>query len=583
MILLINEGDFQIKQILTKYFLFELVLLIRVLITFNTQNTLFGLKKLIGILIFFINTTFGQNAKIVARLVYCDSLEKVALKLGKPALTAEAYYIKGKIASEQFDINLSNEWFFKALEIHKNLETSMALGKIYGYLATNAGITGNLKDFEYFLNKAEKVYQQTNSKDGLRDIYSKKINLYMGQFGQKTNYKKAILMYKKVLPDETPHTYNDSMHIASVNVQLGWLYLQLNDKVCLQHLSITENLWKSLKHDQLMQCLLIQADAFIKFRMFDQLEKKIKTILSLTDKLTLDKETLLHYHQTLASYESTKQNTIKSLENSLAAERLLSYKNEKAKVDFSVFHSNSEKIIEQDETIAKRDIYIIISILSILLLLFSSIWAYKNYQTKAKEEFRSSLMVQEVNHRVKNNFQTLSNLLILQDDELTDLNSKKALEETQSRINSLSMIHSHLYGNSSLEKVDMEDFLFELTSQLLKAYNLEGIAFDLEVQAPLLSSEKAILLGLIANEWLTNICKYAFKDKPNERLQVSLSEKASIWKLQIQDFGNSTIEVSKTSSFGISLITKLVKQLDGKMKFNEYNNLSEIIFTHVHE
>jgi hypothetical protein len=91
----------------------------------------FLLKKLIGILILLINTTFGQNAKNAERLAYCDSLEKVALAQGKPALTAKAYYIRGKIASEQFDINRSNEWFFKALEIHKNLAISEDLGKVY--------------------------------------------------------------------------------------------------------------------------------------------------------------------------------------------------------------------------------------------------------------------------------------------------------------------------------------------------------------------------------------------------------------------------------------------------------------------
>jgi two-component system, sensor histidine kinase PdtaS len=543
----------------------------------------FLLKKLIGILILLINTTFGQNAKNAERLAYCDSLEKVALTQGKPALTAKAYYIRGKIASEQFDINRSNEWFFKALEIHKNLAISEDLGKVYGYLATNAGISSNKKDFEYFLNKAEKVYQQTNSKDGLRDVHGKKSNFFIGQFDQNTNYQKAIEMWKSLIPKMPPLTFNDSMHIASVNFQLGWLYLQLSDKACLEHLSVTENIWKSTKSEQLMRCFLIQADAYIKFKMIKQLEDKIKEIETLNALSSLDSETRLHYYQTMASYAAVKRNIVKHLENALAAEKLTSYKNEKSKVDFSVFHSNSEKIIEQDETIAKRDIYIIVSFFSILLLFFLFIWAYKNYQSKAKEEFKSSLMVQEVNHRVKNNFQTLSNLLILQDEELTDSKSKKALEETQSRINSLAIVHSHLYGNKYLENIEMEDFLFELTTQILKAYNLEGIEFNLKVQAPLLSADKAILLGLITNEWLTNICKYTFKDKSKERLEVNLYEADSIWKLRIEDFGNVPIKESRKSSFGLPLITKLVKQLDGKMKFNEFKNLSEIIFTHSQE
>lgn len=544
---------------------------------FQSHIVTFYLKKLIGIILLTINLCLGQNSRDAGRLAYCDSLEKAAAETGNQAQKAEAFYIRGKIASENFEIKESNDWFMKALEIHKNLAPSIDLGKVYGYLASNAILTGNKRDFGYFLEKAEKVYNDLNFKDGLRDVYSKKISLYTGQFGEKPNYHKAIALYKILLSQDTPITYNDSLHVAGVNFHLGWLYLQLNKNTAIGYLKASENIYKKLNNEQIVNCLLTQADAFIKFKEYGNLEKVIKEVNVYEKKIQLDKETQLHYHQTLASYFSFKNKPIESLQNSLVAEQISTNKFEKSKEDFSVFHTKIETIEKQNSMISSWSYIIGIGFVVIVILLGVVLWVIKNYKKKIIEEAKSSLLVQEVNHRIKNNFQTIANLIILQDNELTDPEARKALEETQTRINSLALVHSHLYGKSTLEKVDMEDFLYELSTQLLTIFNKKYVELDFFVKAPPLSSEKAIVLGLITNEWLTNICKYAFKE--SNRLKISLTEKSSVWRLVIEDFGKSKIEVIKKSSFGIHLIQKLTGQLNGQMIFNEYNNLSEIVFS----
>ena len=537
------------------------------------------MKELIGILFLITNFTFAQNAEIVERLAYCDSLEKVGLTLEKPALVAESYYIRGKIASEQFDINKSNNWFFKALEVSKKLPVNNLQGKIYGYLATNATFTGSFGDFEYFLNKAKEVYTKTNSKDGLRDVRGKQLALYTGQFNKKTDHKKAIELLLKELPAKDPVSYNDSMHIAAVNFQLGWNKLQIADKSSLKNLMISSEIWEKLKSNQLLGSLLTEADALLKFKEFDALEAKITEIKIIKESKEFDKETVLHFYQTMASYDMYRNDRLAWLENSLNAKTIESEKNKNAVANFSEFHQD-KTLISTQETSLKANIFALtVGALTIVLLSVLAYRYFKKFRISVKEEGKNKLLIEEVNHRVKNNFQTLSNLIMLQDMELADSESKKALEETQMRINTLANVHSNLYGKDSLEKVNMEDFLYEHVTALLEAFDLQKVDFKLKVDAPALNSEKAIIIALIVNEWVTNVCKYAYINHPEPKLEVSLNAKNSLWTLRIDDFGNKKIEIVKTSSFGLNLISKLLEQLNGTKKYNEYQNLSEISFS----
>ena len=536
------------------------------------------MKYYLAFLLLTIQWTYGQSSKDIKRLAYCDSLERVSEEQKKPLLKAEAYYIRGKMASERFEIKESNEWLFKALEIHRSLGPSTAYGKVYGYLANNAGITHNKVDFEFFLNQAESIYEQVGSREGLEDIKLKKATLYHGAFDSKPEYRKAIDSYKNTLSKVISSNPKDSLQIATLNLLIGYNLLNLNDKSALKHFEVTERIYKFMKNEQLIACYLVQADALMAFKRYAELEAKMKQIEILKESMELDIEKLIHYHHTMSAYFSYKNDPVKSLENSLAAEQIQSIMNKKSQIDFSEFYAKSETIKNQNTIISKRGSYLIVGLLLIVVLAFFVVWFARNYRIKSRQEHKSSLLVQEVNHRIKNNFQTLANLLLLQENEILDSDSRQALEETQQRINSLAIVHSHLYGRPILERVDMEEFLNELVSQILKVFNFNDSEFNLEVKASPLIAEKAILLGLIVNEWVTNICKYAFSNDRSNRIDVSLHEGSFGWKLSINDFGTSKIEVVKTSSFGVNLIQKLVDQLDGDLKYNHFQNLSEISF-----
>lgn len=536
--------------------------------------------KTLFCLIFIISgaSTLAQNPRDSERLAYCDSLEKASIVQNRPDLASESYYIRGKIASENFDINTSNAWFARALKIEDSLKNNRKMGKIYAYMANNAVMVHNKKDFRYFISKAENSYLLAKDESGLRYIRAQKIGSLISEFSNKQDYKKAITKYQELIPPNSPKTYNDSMHLAAMHFKISWLKLRLGDSSCFRDINIVNKIYSDLKSPQIIAILLTECDALIKFQKFKILKVKISKILKLTDGTDLDKDTQILYFQTMASYNLVVKNEKESLKNSLEAEKLISSMNKSSKGYFSEIYTNNEIINTQKKNLDLVNLTLILIVLCLVVISIVSIGLYKSYKIKSELAFKNSLLVEEVNHRVKNNFQTVANLLFLQDLELKDPSAKQAIEDSQARINTLATVHSHLYGNDKLETVQMDEFLIELCHNLLATFGYKEIVPKYDIDKEPLQSEKAIIVGLIANEWLTNICKYGFKNNSNPKLEISMKYILGEWTLGINNFEDKKINIKKTSNFGMNLIDQLIEQIKGNKKFNEIGNLVAIKF-----
>ena len=78
------------------------------------------------------------------------------------------------------------------------------------------------------------------------------------------------------------------------------------------------------------------------------------------------------------------------------------------------------------------------------------------------------VLLKEIHHRVKNNLQTISSMLMLQSSTLSDSDAKNALLQSQSRVRSIAVVHQKLYQNDGLEKVELHGLVDDLTAQVLE-------------------------------------------------------------------------------------------------------------------
>ena len=191
------------------------------------------------------------------------------------------------------------------------------------------------------------------------------------------------------------------------------------------------------------------------------------------------------------------------------------------------------------------------------------------------------VLIKEVHHRVKNNMQIIISLLHLQGDKYDNEISKQIIQTTESRINSMLLVHEQLFQNDALSLVDVGTYIESLADDL--KYNLEfSRELNIEVQCDeiLFQIDKLIPIGLIVNEAVTNCVKYA--DFQGEALiEISLEKKQDFYILVIKDNGQTEpSSYAREGSIGADLIDGLAKsKLKGSSKISfDKGTRVEIIF-----
>lgn len=196
--------------------------------------------------------------------------------------------------------------------------------------------------------------------------------------------------------------------------------------------------------------------------------------------------------------------------------------------------------------------------------------------TNDKTVFIESLF-KELNHRVKNNLQIVISLLNLQLTKLSDTEARTALEDSKNRLNSIILLHQHLYQDQS-NNVPMEKYLEELAIKLIDTYSYPGFQPTLktDVQNLCLATEQAGAVGLIVNELICNAMKHAFNDG-EEGPQICLTLKEdNEYKclLEVKDNGVGIQQPMPKDSLGMELISILAKQLSGNIEFINSSGLT---------
>lgn len=217
----------------------------------------------------------------------------------------------------------------------------------------------------------------------------------------------------------------------------------------------------------------------------------------------------------------------------------------------------------------------------ILAILFIVMRRRKNYNLLLeKQNLEKEYLLKEIHHRVKNNLETISSLLALQTAKIENKEFLSIMEQTQNRVHSIGLIHQKLYQGKDIKSIEMRDFFLTLGEYIIDTFNASNrIELYCEMETLGLDIDRAIPIGLIVNELLSNSLKYAFPNGNHGRINIALSEKNSHLILHFSDNGIGIGEKPEIrgSGFGTQLINLLTRQLDGKMTLFT-NSGTEIFF-----
>lgn len=189
---------------------------------------------------------------------------------------------------------------------------------------------------------------------------------------------------------------------------------------------------------------------------------------------------------------------------------------------------------------------------------------------------RLEALLAEVNHRVANSLQLVSAMVSLQAGALADPVAREALADTQRRIQAIAQVHRRLYTSNDVENVDMQEYLGALVDELADTWSSEAQprALSLAAEPIRLATDRAVSLGVIVTELVTNACKYAYPNGPGE-VRVALTRTAEgEFLLAVEDdgCGMPADAAPRGTGLGTKLIRAMAQSLQSIVEYDRTHN-----------
>ncbi len=191
---------------------------------------------------------------------------------------------------------------------------------------------------------------------------------------------------------------------------------------------------------------------------------------------------------------------------------------------------------------------------------------------RAEEEIKRQLqeketLLQEVHHRIKNNIATIGGILSLSMQKITSPEAVAALQDAIGRVDSMRVLYDKLLLSKDYQDISVKKYVESLTDAVVSLFPDQArIRLNQQFADFHLDPKRLFPLGIIINELLTNIMKYAFAGKKSGQIKLSLDKAGRRVTLVIQDNGIGLPDgfaVEGEKGFGLTLVKMLSQQLGG--------------------
>ena len=183
------------------------------------------------------------------------------------------------------------------------------------------------------------------------------------------------------------------------------------------------------------------------------------------------------------------------------------------------------------------------------------------------------VLLREVHHRVRNNFQIIISLLFLQSKYIEDKKTQQVFKESQNRIHAMALVHDKLYQSTDMAKIDLDNYFQSLGNRLLQFYRVKGrdVILNTSIQDIHVDINTAIPIGLIFNELVSNSLKHAFPDGRRGKISIAMQRENTTLTILFKDNGvgiHEDFDWRNAESLGLRLVISLVGQLDGNIELD---------------
>jgi len=216
--------------------------------------------------------------------------------------------------------------------------------------------------------------------------------------------------------------------------------------------------------------------------------------------------------------------------------------------------------------------YILASLYLLVFWLFYHLAIEQTFKDMQSLNREKSILLQELHHRVKNNFNLILSMVEMQYLYSNQHCNKEFINSFKKRIDSIVVAHELLYANKDLNSIDMQEYIPNLCKHIISGFSdNKEVNLKLDIKPFVLGVDSVIYIGIMVNEMITNTLKYALDCKKGE-IEISLTPKNSGFILTYRDSGCKKIE-ELGEGFGTMVIDMAAKQIGAKLEIYRSNGL----------
>ncbi|HEX2581338.1 MAG TPA: sensor histidine kinase [Dongiaceae bacterium] len=200
---------------------------------------------------------------------------------------------------------------------------------------------------------------------------------------------------------------------------------------------------------------------------------------------------------------------------------------------------------------------------------------------------QKQIMLREIHHRVKNNLQIVTSLLNIYARLQKSEPIKQSLADIQVRINTLALVHRHLYESQDLQEINLAPFMTNLCNLLYDGCGISGrrIRLLVDISPISIAGERAVPLALFTTEILTNAFKHAFPEQRRGTIRVKLQvapDGAAVLIIADDGIGYPHSSEPQQFSMGQYLVSSLTKQLGGTLNYSNGSGTVVTLHFNIH-
>ncbi|HPJ40490.1 MAG TPA: histidine kinase dimerization/phosphoacceptor domain -containing protein [Spirochaetota bacterium] len=221
-----------------------------------------------------------------------------------------------------------------------------------------------------------------------------------------------------------------------------------------------------------------------------------------------------------------------------------------------------------------------------IMVIVRDITERKHAEKRIKESLHEKeVLLKEIHHRVKNNMQVISSLISLQMRHITNQGFQELFIEIQNRVRTMALVHEKLYQSENIAQINLKEYFHSLKDIIWSSYSTiqDRVRVVTDVEDHFLDLDRAIPVGLIVNELLTNAIKYAFPDGRDGQIDFSCHrESDGKFIVRICDNGagiRDDINLENSETLGFQIVNALVHQIGGSISVvSNEGTCVEIVF-----